>query len=558
MKKQSLLTLCACLLLTGCSQKSFDEQMAQKAKDRFDATTLKQIKSSYSESLAGGKSIDKIFVSVSEDKYLSSVLKELESIDKTIYYLKGQDFIVPSSTVKINSLQKLDTYLQAVSNKRLSTKVMDDLTLVYYEDVSAIQKEKLSQIKFSFDGEISVSEYIKLIKEFSNYQVSFGAYLSEQKDFFNEIIYIKANNLLDAITGFSYSKNLFVNIDYENKIIEYSKYKNSVIELNIPMLNLRTSSNATASVDNTETQSKIENKSTVYLYDELNNILKSIIGNDAIASFHIDQSSGLIYLKSTKIMQEAVRTVVKAYEESFAKEAVIEFERIELLLNKGHTYGISSLGAQGKTTDITGALVSYDGSSPNLSITNKGDLNSLSLRRITDIEAKANYQIGYVLNYSKNLMVLKNNIPAVQSLSQNTDYIEQIDKTVSENNSVSTRATVNTIKDGTSITARAKISRDKIFLNITPQIKKFIQFNSAIFEQSTIQLPEYKDQSYNISREIGLGETLIVGSIIVHDDATDYEGIIPLEGFAIGGADNKSYVRREIVYAVTLKSVKGF
>ena len=73
-----------------------------------------------------------------------------------------------------------------------------------------------------------------------------------------------------------------------------------------------------------------------------------------------------------------------------------------------------------------------------------------------------------------------------------------------------------------------------------------------------IKLPQYKDQSYNISKEVGLGETSIVGSIIVHDDAKTYQGVLPIEGFAIGGSDSKSYIRREIVYVVTLKNIKGF
>lgn len=541
----------------GCSSKSFDESFDSKAKQRINPEVYEKVKTSYSESLVEETKTKKQFVTVNEDKYLSSVLKELEIIDNIVYFLKGDDILIPRSSVDIDSFDKLNSYLQAVSNIRLTKTVLTDLTLVGYENVSEIKKEQLETIAFSFDGEITVSEFVKLLKEYSKYEISFGAYLNEQKDFFNNFIFIQANNLLEAIHQLAVINNLYVDINYEQKVIEYKKYKDVVIELNIPMLNLRTSNNAISSVTDSNNKSTVENKSSIYLYDELKQILINVKGNDQLASFHLDQSSGLIYLKATKSMEEAVRNVVKAYEESYSKEAIIEFERLELLLNKDHVYGIASLGAEGES-GVEGSLVSYDGSSPNFTLSNTGTGTSLSLRRVTSLAAKANYQIGYVLNYSKNLMVLKNNIPAVQSLSQNTDYIEQIEKTVSENNSVSTRATVNTIKDGTTITARAKVLRDKIFLNITPSIKKFIKFNSTIFEQSTIQLPEYKDQSYNVSREIALGESLIVGSIIVHDDTKEYEGIIPLEGFAIGGADSKSYVRREIVYVVTLKSVKGF
>ena len=73
-----------------------------------------------------------------------------------------------------------------------------------------------------------------------------------------------------------------------------------------------------------------------------------------------------------------------------------------------------------------------------------------------------------------------------------------------------------------------------------------------------VSLPKYNDQEYNISREVKLGETSIVGSIIVHDDAKEYDGIIPIDGFAVGGKDSKSYVRREIVYVITLREIKGF
>ena len=94
--------------------------------------------------------------------------------------------------------------------------------------------------------------------------------------------------------------------------------------------------------------------------------------------------------------------------------------------------------------------------------------------RLLKLTATANNEIGKILNYSKNVIVLKNNIPAVQSISQNTDYIEKIETTITENTTTS-EATVNTIKDGTSITAMAKIARDKIFLNITPNVKKLIK-----------------------------------------------------------------------------------
>ena len=71
-------------------------------------------------------------------------------------------------------------------------------------------------------------------------------------------------------------------------------------------------------------------------------MIKNIIGNDSISTYHIDKASGLIFLKATKSVETAVRTIAKAYEDSFSREATIVFERIELVLNKSREYGIGS------------------------------------------------------------------------------------------------------------------------------------------------------------------------------------------------------------------------
>ena len=314
------------------------------------------------------------------------------------------------------------------------------------------------------------------------------------------------------------------------------------------MLNL-TSNSSSTSAETTGTAT-VSNSSSIVLFDELNSMLTNITQADPISSFYIDKSSGLIYLKSTKSVESSVREIVNAYESSFSKEAIIEFERIELVLNKSREFGITSIVEDRQNATNAGIVKTLDGNL--LQYTNDNLIRKLTA------SAKLDNQIGRIVSYSKNLISLKNNIPAVQSISQNTDYIEQINTTTDTNGNLSTSTTVNTIKDGTSITALAKIARNKIFLNITPNIKKLISLDSQTLNGNEIKLPEYKDQSYNISREVKLGETVIVGSIIVHDDAKQYKGILPMETFAIGGTDSNSYVRKEIVYIVTLKSIKGF
>lgn len=538
--------------VTGCSQVSYHNEMVQQVKSGVNKDSYDVMKESYTKSLVTEEKKSKKFISIISEKSLGDILKELEMIDGNFYYLKSSDFLIPASRIKIHSMDELNGYLKAVSDKELSVKINGSLHLVKLLNTSERKKETINNISFELNGEISVEELIKLITAESGFEVAIGSYIEDSHKFQDSIVSINSKNLIDAIRSLSHAKDVYIDIDYDREMINIKRYKDMVIELNIPILNLKTKSKT--STKETSGESNVENTSQIILYDELDKMLKNIISTDKISSYHIDKASGLILIKSTKSVENAVRTIVKAYESSFAKEATIEFERVELVLNKNRKYGIGSISSSPTDpadTDVVNGVSRSVGQSGALSFIDQGT------SKLFSITATANNEIGKILNYSKNVIVLKNNIPTVQSISQNTDYVEKIETTVNDNVTTS-EATVNTIKDGTSITAMAKISRDKIFLNITPNIKKLIKISEATIGTSTIQLPQYNEQSYNIAREIKTGETLIVGSIIVHDDAKEYQGILPLEGFAIGGLDSKSYVRREIVYVLTLKNIKGF
>jgi hypothetical protein len=546
--KKILLLIPFLLLFEGCSEKNYHDEVIDKTKETLNKQEYSKLKNSYSGSFVDEKTKNKEFISILEDKSLGDILKEMEVLDGNFYYLKSSDILVPKSRIKIHNVAELNHYLNAVLDKELFIKKAGSIYLVKLLSTSETKKQSIEHIPFELQGQISVEELIKLITAESGYEVTIGSYIDNRDDFQNSIVSVSSKNLKDALNSLAHAKDVFVDIDYDKEVIDINRYKDVVIELNIPLLDLKSSSQT--SNQETAGESKVENTSQIVLYDELDKMLKNIISTDKISTYHIDKASGLIFLKSTKSIENAVRTVAKAYESSFSKEAVIEFERIELVLNKNREYGIGSISDDRQTNAGTGILKG---------IGEEGTFSFASdnATRLLKLAATANNEIGRILNYSKNVIVLKNNIPSVQSISQNTDYIEKIETTVTEGVSTS-EATVNTIKDGTSVTAMAKISRDKIFLNITPNIKKLLKISEAKVGDSTIQLPQYNDQSYNISREIRMGETSIVGSIIVHDDAKEYQGVLPVEGFAIGGTDSKSYVRREIVYVVTLKNIKGF
>lgn len=79
------------LLLSGCSSKSYHDEMMQKAKDSLNKEEYKDLNESYSSSLVDENFKSKEFISILEDKSLSDILKEMEIIDGNFYYLKSSD-----------------------------------------------------------------------------------------------------------------------------------------------------------------------------------------------------------------------------------------------------------------------------------------------------------------------------------------------------------------------------------------------------------------------------------------------------------------------------------
>lgn len=540
------------LVTVGCTPKSFHNEMLEKQKEALNKDDLNNLRSSYSESLIENNEVKQKYISILEDKTLSEVLNELENMENKIYFLKSNDILIPRSRIKIHTIQELSNYLNAVIDKSIVVEKNGNLNLVTLLNTSERKKLSINSKRFILNGQLSVEELLKLITNESGYNINLANTIENRNDFQNSIINLNSKTLGEALNSLASSKDVYVDIDYEKESINISRYKDIVIELNIPLLDM--SSSSQTSNQESSSGSKIENKSSIVLYEELDKMIKSIISNDRLSTYHIDKASGLIFLKSTKNIESAVRTLAKAYESSFSKEAIVEFERVELILNKDRTFGI--LGAN--IINSSGSNLNIGEIEPASSSSIVFDQNTVS--RNLKLLAQSDNNIGRILNYSKNMLVLKNNIPTVQAITENTDYIEKIETTRnSDTNEIDSDVTVNTLKEGTSITASAKISRDKIFLNLTPSIKKLISWNNTTLAGGNmVSLPKYNDQEYNISREVKLGETSIVGSIIVHDDAKEYDGIIPIDGFAVGGKDSKSYVRREIVYVVTLREIKGF
>lgn len=76
------------IFFVGCSQKSYHNEMVEETKNMLGKGDYQGIKKSYTDGLVDEISKDKEFISILEDKSLSSILKEIEKLDGNLYFLK--------------------------------------------------------------------------------------------------------------------------------------------------------------------------------------------------------------------------------------------------------------------------------------------------------------------------------------------------------------------------------------------------------------------------------------------------------------------------------------
>ncbi len=47
------------------------------------------------------------------------------------------------------------------------------------------------------------------------------------------------------------------------------------------------------------------------------------------------------------------------------------------------------------------------------------------------------------------------------------------------------------------------------------------------------------------------GDRKIIGYLTSYENAKDYDGILPIEDFVLGGANSKKYFRKETVFVIS-------
>ena len=588
MKKTNILTLAFLIIfLNSCSVKSLNKDYKDYVDKNYTPSNDKNrsfLKNNVKENIIHQKYID-----LSIKKSISTVLKELSKIDGNVYIFKGEDIDIEPCTnsqkLHIDSFKKLNQYIQDTTNMTMViTKnrfLKNRAKIVELKDLHSLGSN-LNDVPFYLKGSVSIDDALEEMGKLTGFSIVYKTdskssssepistqsespsqmadipdmpNISNSSSFFEgKYTTFSGNNVADFLNLLSNNFNLFVDIDYKNKLIIFSKKKSKIFHVFVNNISMSGTLNGQKSVSGVSGASSsslpITSQITINILDDLDKNLKQILSNAPGSTYSFNKTSGQIFIKTDKKTMESITKLINDFNSIFNKQIDFQLDIYEFAVNKNFTYGVSIGGKidkgrytidtkGGRTNELIKTIFNISKSTSNLNADVESTNNIIQLLQVTNH--------GYVI---------KNNMPYMIDLTNSKNYIKTITTTINHSVSGDTQVTTPetaTISDGTILTVLPRIVGKKIELNIEPNIITINKISKETYDGNTISLPDISTNKFKSNITLQNGERRIIGYITQYQDVSDYNGILPLNHFIIGGENNKKYIRKEIVFVVGAK-----
>jgi hypothetical protein len=578
------------VFFTSCVQKTqngaFNKDYNNYIKSDFNKTRTKNyVKDSIKEILNKNNNLE-----LENPKRLSSILDNLGLIDGNNYLLddEAKDIFIKSVKesykLNINNFDKLNQYIQDTSNYFIYIKknrfLKNRIKVVGLRNQS-IYKKDLKNIPFSIDGRMSVSEVLEQLKNVSGFNVIAKNLPSTKKKktdvkaneklfgnnsldglFNNTYISFSGNNIMELLNYISASFNLYVDVDYKNKIIIFQKLKSKVFTISLNNIQYSGSLDIEKTVKNDvgsdSSKKSISTKIELDLLDSLKVGLEDMLEKSKIdqSLLFFNKAVGTVFVQADKKTMKNISIIIDNFNTIFDKQIDFELEIYEFAVRKGFDVGIS-LGAKIDTKTSTGEFKSNQITNSIFNIIEKAGTSSIT-KSIPS--ANLNNQFVRLLTQSRHGYILKNSIPYYMDFTTSQNYVKTIEtKNETTNNVTSTKVTpiIETTSEGTIISVLAKVNGNKIEFNIQPKVVNVDASNVQNFgkdeEQQSITLPKVSLNTFTSNIILKSDERRIIGYLTEYEDTNNYNGIVPIENFIIGGEQSRKYFRKETVFVVSAK-----
>lgn len=581
------------LLLGGCTLKD-------SKKDR-DYNNMSQRVVEKREQLVGQieqQRIKKQTISIENSKYLTTVLKELGKMDGKVYFLKSKDIKVPESKYPIKSFESLNHYLELTTDHRLVQTNPDDndgLVLLELKDIHEANRD-LKDIPLALEGRLNLEQMLDIVSRLTGFNVIINAKEIETVDMKAKISF-QGSSVKDFLDYLSYSMNLFVDIDHKKKLITFSRYKTGYYHLIVSNLKVSESTEGKILEATDDTDSEGGNNllatdvtldTFAHLKENLDEIINQNNTRDEKNYYTLNQANGQVVVYATFNAMKQVDRLIAEFNEEFSKQIKVTLESYEVLLSNDYTIGsdllenhILSLDSPNEkifatTNFLNGGVASIVDSSESPALKASSfipdadgvytqeyanmDQAVTSSGKVSQSNALLNSinQYGKLISNRKNSSLMVNNIPYVQNIITSTTYLKTINKTeevVDGIKETTYEPEPDNVYEGFSLTVIPKVNEDLVSLNILPNFTKLLSMNSQEFDEEVIALPKTETHNFNANVVLRNGERRLIGSVAFFDEAENYQGVVPLEHFIVAGSSDTSYVRREIVFVVSVKIV---
>ncbi len=510
------------------------------------------------------------YIELYNSQNLKNTLRELSQIKNRDYRLHkdSENIEVPSSSiVKIRNIRELSRYLEItkgykveVVENRYRDKFMPKIVKLIdiYEEKYSLDKIRLNQLNLK-TRELSSNwlfkEIVKALSDDTGFSINFQ--ISKNKNTILEknksLGSFRGNSVKDLIDFISKEFNLFYNIDYRKKIINFSDKKMEMFDLiaSSTSTQMQGSSGGSSSTNNSSTSTTSSNSANGAIYESLEKDIKSIVknidGNENDIS--LDKTTGMLLVNCSKSALELVKKRVAKFEETYKKSVNIKITVYKILVNKDYKYEIdfdlilqNALG--NKITNIT---------------TNFSKGNNLLTFSNKSLSKQSEWFLD--MAYSKGCDVAKKEfiIPSNRNLTQSTidlqtteDYLKNIRKEETEGVSANDKRIAETgeigeKKIGDRLILTPKIVGENIEMNFI--YEENLDRGNSVARVGDNEIKLVQKDSNNLNRIIPMkiGEKRVIFAFH-RDESTKYQNSkLPIDNFIIGGNLENGKIRAEYV-----------
>lgn len=566
------------LFLSGCTGATSEMQAQKERTDEFIA------KQKDNNVLIGKmdesrKTVDSITIYANEK--LSSVLKDLGTLEDRYYILQGKDFeIVGTRPFKIHSFDELNEYIKTVSNYEIE--VTKNKFVSNLPKIVEVKEQKvltvLDQIQLNLNKALTASEV------FYQNSLVMGWHMideAEIKDKFNEKQTINFDGTLrQFLEYFARNNNVYIDIDPNKKEIVFSKYKtkhfplqintesfafDNAIATSIDDESSSSGSKSSGSGSNKSNNGKITIKNTYDVLTSIKNLLTKVIpAQDKDEYYEFFDATNELVVKTTPSRMETIEKTVSNINQLALKQISLKVSIYEVTLDKKYQHGVDWGYINNKAVNSTNNIVTAINSASQTP-TVDSTLSSPTVFKYVGTEGlnvavKALNEFGDVLLMDQTTVLATNNIPTIINKINRQAYISSYSNTSTA--SVGSTATVeqSTAIGGKYVYMKPTIFADKTFMSLKIIRAKVNSINKQEFSSDQyVQTPNDDRDVISQNFTIQDGEKIVIGGFIQRSDGKDYNGVLPngdtLVISSLVGVNSKSFTNKELVLVIEAKEI---